>query len=61
MENREAKWYIEGNMLLEHRLPGRSSGDKVRLQLLRDYNQEANRPLATMWEWMKRLRCWAEC
>ena len=33
----------------------------VRLQLLRDYHQEANRPLATMWEWMERLRCWAKC
>ena len=33
----------------------------VRLQLLRDYNQEANRPLAMMWEWMERLRCWAKC
>lgn len=33
----------------------------VRLQLLRDYTHEANRPLATMWEWMERLRCWAKC
>lgn len=30
MENtKRRKWYIEVNMLLEHRLPGRISGDKV--------------------------------
>ena len=29
MENtKRRKWYIEVNMLLEHRLPGRISGDK---------------------------------
>lgn len=63
MENtKRRKWYIEVNMLLEHRLPGRISGDKVsETSAPEDYTLRSKQTLATMWEWMERLRCWAKC